>query len=82
VFRAAWTWAVPLLGAAAVFGAILVSTPPGFASIPQVAFFAARGAPSDAAAYALGAASALALVTLVLLAVACAAIELVMRRRA
>jgi hypothetical protein len=81
VFRAAWTWLVPLIGAVAVFGAILVSTPPGFASIPQVVFFASRGPSSDAAAYALGAASALALVTLVVLAVACAAIEFAVRRR-
>jgi hypothetical protein len=72
----AWTWLVPLVGAAAVFGFVLATTPPGFASIGTVIF--SSGA--DAAAYAAGAAASLALLTLLVLGVACAAAHVLIRR--
>jgi hypothetical protein len=81
VFRGTWSWLVPLVGALAVFSAILLSTPPGFSAIPQVLFFASRGPNTDAAAYALGAASAFGLVALVGLALLCGCVEFALRRR-
>ena len=81
MFRATWSWLVPLAGALAVFSAILLTTPPGFAAIPQVVFFASRGPTTDAAAYALGAAAAYGLLVLVLLAVVCGALERLVHRR-
>ncbi len=81
MFRAAWSWVVPVAGAVVVFCAILLSTPPGFAAIPQVLFLASRGPTTDAAAYALGAASAFGLVTLAFLAALCGLAELALRRR-
>jgi hypothetical protein len=81
VFRSPWTWATPLLGAAAVFVFVLVTTPPGFSSVPDVLFGSPRGVNADAAAYALGAAASLALGALLGLAVVMAAIETILRRR-
>jgi hypothetical protein len=80
VFRASWSWLVPLAGAIAVFSAILVTTPPGFAAIPQALFVTSRGPATDAAAYALGAAAAFALATLVVLAAVCALAERIVSR--
>jgi hypothetical protein len=80
VFRAAWSWVIPVAGALVVFSAILVTTPPGFAAIPQVLFFASRGPSTDAAAYALGAAAACGLVTLAVLAALCVVAERALRR--
>ena len=71
-----WTWLVPLIGAAAVFAFVLATTPPGFTSIGAVIF--SSGA--DPAAYATGAAASLALVTLLVLAGACAAVCVLIRR--
>ena len=82
MFRSTWSWLVPLLIAAAVFSMVLLTTPPGFVAIPQVLFAPSRGPTTDAAAYALGAASALSLVTLVLLAVLCGALDLLLNRHA
>jgi hypothetical protein len=76
VFRAAWSWVVPLLGAAAVFAYVLATTPPGLAAVEAVVF--SSGA--DAAAYAAAAAASLALVTLLVLGAICGALELIMRR--
>jgi len=73
-------WLVPVVGAVAVFGAVLVSTPPGFGAIRDVLFGLPRGANADAAAYALGAAASLALVALLLLTAACWCVRFVMRR--
>jgi hypothetical protein len=75
MFRSAWSWLVPLVGATAVFSGVLLTTPPGFRAITDVVLGSPRGAVADAAAYALGAAASLALVTLVLVAVLTAAVE-------
>jgi hypothetical protein len=80
MFVARWSWIVPLLGAGVVFCAVLLTTPPGFNAITQVLFVAPRGPSADAAAYALAAASSMALVTLLLLAVACGVLDLFLRR--
>jgi hypothetical protein len=80
MFRAQWTWCVPLAAAAAVFGLVLATTPPGFGAISDVVFATLRGPNADAAAYALGAAASLALVVLLVLAAACGALELALRR--
>ena len=80
MFRATWSWLVPLLSAVAVFSGVLVTTPPGFAAVPQALFVAARGPATDAAAYALGAAAAFGLLTLVVLAAICAVAELILNR--
>ncbi len=80
VFRATWSWVIPAAGALVVFSAILLTTPPGFAAIPQVLLFASRGPTTDAAAYALGAAAAYGLVTLAVLTAVCAIAERALRR--
>jgi hypothetical protein len=71
---------VPLVGAAAVFSAVLAVTPPGFGALADVLFGLPRGAFAAAAAYALGAAGSLALLTLLLLAAACRLAVLVMQK--
>jgi hypothetical protein len=81
MFGKLWTWLLPLLGAAAVFTGVLLTTPPGFGAIGAVLFGSPRGAAADAAAYALAAAASLALVALVLLACLATGIELALRRR-
>ena len=80
MFVAAWSWTVPLVGAALVFVAVLLTTPPGFGAIPDVIFMAGRGPTADAAAYALGAAASLSLLTLIVLAVACGTVDLALRK--
>ena len=77
-----WTWLLPLLGAAAVFGGVLLTTPPGFRALADAATGAARGANADAAAYALGAAASLALLALLVLAALSYSITFLLRRRA
>jgi len=72
---------VPLVGAAAVFAFVLLTTPPGFSSVYDVIFISSSGPVADAAAYALGAAASLSLLTLVVLAAACGATSLLLRRR-
>jgi Mn2+/Fe2+ NRAMP family transporter len=72
---------VPLVAATVVFCAVLLTTPPGFGAVGDVILFAPRGPSADAAAYALGAAASLALVTLLVLAVACGGLELALRKR-
>jgi hypothetical protein len=57
---------VSLLAAGAVFVGVLLSTPPGFISLPELILGPARGARGAAEAYALGAAATLALATLLL----------------
>jgi hypothetical protein len=80
MFVSPWSWIVPLLGAALVFVAVLLTTPPGFGAISNVVFFAPRGPTADAAAYALGAAASLALATLVILGVACGGLDFALRK--
>jgi hypothetical protein len=69
-----------LLASAAVFTLVLLSTPPGFAAIGDVLFGSPRGSSAEAAAYALGAASSLALAALLGAAAVGAVIELLRRR--
>jgi hypothetical protein len=59
---------VALVGAAAVFSAVLLTTPPGFGGISDLLIVgASRGPNTEGAAYAVGAASTLALFTLLAL---------------
>ncbi len=80
MFRARWSWILPLLAAVAVFSGVLVTTPPGFAALADTLFGTPRGALQDAAAYALGAAASLALLALVGVGLVCAGCELALRR--
>ena len=73
---------MPFLGAALVFVAVLVTTPPGLGAIGAVLFGSPRGATADAAAYAIGAAASLGLLALVVLAVVTRTIEALAGRRA
>jgi hypothetical protein len=75
-----WTWLVPLLAALAVFSAVLISTPPGFASIADVLLGPPRGPRAEGAAYALGAAASLALLALVSVWALCALLNAFVRR--
>jgi hypothetical protein len=80
VFGSTWSWVVPLVGAAGVFGGVLAMTPPGFQAIWDVVFGSPRGVLADAAAYALGAAASLALGALLVLAAAAGAFSIMLRR--
>jgi hypothetical protein len=80
VFAARWSWIVPLVCAAVVFVGVLVTTPPGFRALSDALFGSPRGISADAAAYALGAAGSLALITLVASAVILGAVDLARRR--
>ena len=80
MFAARWSWLVPLAGAAIVFAAVLVTTPPGFRAVSDVLVGSPRGPNADAAAYALGAAASLGLVTLMLIAAISAGIDFVIKR--
>ena len=71
---------MPLLAALAVFSAVLISTPPGFASITDVLLGSPRGPRAEAAAYALGAAGSLALLALVSAWALCALFNAFVRR--
>ena len=81
MFAARWTWLVPLAGASLVFAGVVGTTPPGFGAIGEVVFGSPRGPIADSDAYVLGAASSLALITLVVLAVVAVGIEFVLRLR-
>lgn len=70
---------VALVAAAAVFAGVLLTTPPGFGAIADVLLGSPRGAAADAAAYALGAAASLALITLLLLAALAAGAQAAMK---
>ena len=75
-----WRTLVPLLITAAVFCAVLLSTPPGFGSLSDVLIGTARGPNAEAAAYALGAAASLALLALLASAAVCFVIDLLRSR--
>jgi hypothetical protein len=81
MFPSPWTWVAPLLGAVGVFGAVLWTTPPGFGAIAVVVFGTPRGTNADSAAYVLGSAASLALITLVVLATVAIGIDFALRRR-
>jgi hypothetical protein len=74
------TWPIPLVLAALVFAFVLFTTPPGFRAIVDVLVSSPRGVNADAAAYALGAASSLAFMVLLGLAVIMSIVEIAMRR--
>jgi hypothetical protein len=80
MFASPWSWLVPLVGAGAVFSAVLLTTPPGFLALAQVVVGPPTGQNPDAAAYALGAAASLALVALVCLAAICFILDTTVRR--
>ena len=81
MFASSWTWVGPLVGAAVVFVVVLWTTPPGFGAIAAVVFGSPRGTTADSAAYVLGSASSLALVTLLVLALVSIGIEFALRLR-
>ncbi|MDQ6673642.1 MAG: hypothetical protein M3069_23350 [Chloroflexota bacterium] len=81
LFGSAWTWVVPLVGAAVVFLGVVWTTPPGFGAIANVAFGTPRGTSADSAAYVLGSAGSLALMTLLVLALVSIGIEFALRLR-
>jgi hypothetical protein len=80
MFASVWSWVLPLVGAAGVFIWVLLTTPPGFRALSDLLLGPLRGPAADAAAYALGAAGSLALVTLVGLAAMVGVVEFVVRR--
>jgi hypothetical protein len=73
---------VCLVAALAVFGGVLLSTPPGLSSLPDLLLGPARGARGAAEAYAVGAAASLSLLTLGAMAGVVALWKLVARLRA
>jgi hypothetical protein len=73
---------VCLVLAVAVFCGVLLSTPPGLVSLPDLIVGPARGARGAAEAYAVGAAASLSLLTLAVTAGVVALWKLVMRQRA
>lgn len=81
MFGSFWTWVAPLVGAALVFVGVMLTTPPGFGALANVAFGTPRGPIADSAAYVLGSAASLALMTLLVLAIVAIGIEFALRRR-
>jgi hypothetical protein len=79
MFPARWSWSIPLVAALAVFAGVLLTTPPGLAAIPEVLLATVRGPTADAALYALGAASSLSLVVLLILAAVCGPVDFLLR---
>jgi len=73
---------VALVGAAAVFLAVLLVTPPGFAAIGEVLVGTSRGPNAEGAAYAVGAAATLALLALLGLAAVGLAIDVLRKMTA
>jgi hypothetical protein len=73
---------VSLVAALAVFCGVLLSTPPGLVSLPDLLLGPARGARGAAEAYAVGAAASLSLLTLMVTAGVVALWKLVARQRA
>ena len=80
LFESTWSWVVPLAATAAVFAGVLVTTPPGFRSLYDLALGTVRGPSADAALYAVGAAASLALVALVVLAAVFGALDWLLHR--
>jgi hypothetical protein len=80
MFGSVWSWLVPIVGAAVVFAAVLLTTPPGFRAISDIVFGTPRGPSADAAAYALGAAGSLALLTLLVFGLVLGVVDLAVQR--
>ena len=80
MFGSTWSWLVAIGAAAVVFAAVLLTTPPGFSAVSDILLGSPRGPSADAAAYALGAAGSLALLTLLVLGLVLGAIDLAIRR--
>jgi hypothetical protein len=72
---------VSLLLAGLVFAGVLLGTPPGWVSLPDLVLGPARGARGAAEAYAVGAAASLSLLVLVVSGGVVALSKLVGRRR-
>jgi hypothetical protein len=72
---------VSLLLAGVVFAGVLLSTPPGLVSLPDLVLGPARGARGAAEAYAVGAAASLSLLVLLVCGGVVALSKLVGRRR-
>jgi hypothetical protein len=81
LFVSPWTWVGPLVGAGVVFVLVVWTTPPGFGAVAAVVFGSPRGTTADSAAYVLGSASSLALLTLLVLALVSIGIEFALRLR-
>ena len=81
VFCSRWSWSVPIVAAGVVFAAVLLTTPPGFRALSDIVLGSPRGPSADAAAYALGAAGSLALLTLVVVAVLLGTLDLALHHR-
>jgi hypothetical protein len=81
MFGSAWSWLMPLVGAAAVFAGVLWTTPPGFRAIVDVLVGSPRGPGADADAYALGSASSLALLALLVMACVLGLADWALRRK-
>jgi hypothetical protein len=81
VFCSRWSWSVPIVAAAVVFAAVLLTTPPGFRAISDIVLGSPRGPSADAAAYALGAAGSLALLILVVVGVLLGTLDLALHHR-
>ena len=73
---------VCLLAAGLVFVGVLLDTPPGLVSLPDLVLGPARGARGAAEAYAVGAAASLSLLVLLVTAAGVAVWKFVVRRRA
>jgi hypothetical protein len=80
MFGSIWSWLVPIASAAVVFAAVLLTTPPGFRAISDILLGSPRGPSADAAAYALGAAGSLALLTLLVFGLMLGGLDLALRR--
>jgi hypothetical protein len=80
MFGSTWSWLVPIACALIVFAAVLLTTPPGFRAISDILLGSPRGPSADAAAYALGAAGSLGLLTLLVVGLVLGAIDLAVRR--
>jgi hypothetical protein len=81
VFCSPWSWSVPIAAAVAVFVAVLLTTPPGFRALADILLGTPRGPSADAAAYALGAAGSLALLTLLVLGAVLGSLDLALHRK-
>jgi hypothetical protein len=80
VYRHPWTWLLPLAASAAVIVFVLSTTPPGFRAVSDVLFGSPRGPVGDAAAYTLGSAASLGLITLLLMTLLCGALALALKQ--
>ena len=83
--RLHWPTSLPpiagMIAGVGVFVAVMLVTPPGFAGLPALAPGRPRGVESYAAAYALGAAASLALLTLLVVGAVLGGLSLLLARQ-